>query len=356
MKVLVAGGGTGGHLYPGIALAEELRARGDAVEFVGTERGIEVRAVPRAGFPLRLITVSGLKSVGAAKLVSSLFKLPVSFLQCVALLRQARPDVVVGVGGYASGPVVMTAWIMRIPTVVLEQNSIPGFTNQVLGRVVGRVFGSFNGAASHFPAQKYVRAGNPIRAALASAATSRGHGILVLGGSQGAHALNVALPTALEVAFQQVPPVPVVHQAGEKDVAEVTAAYASRGIPATVSPFIDDMASAYAACRLCVCRAGATTCAELTTLGKPSVMIPFPQAADDHQTVNARELEEAGACVVVPQSDATPERLGTLVAQVLGDEARLDRMAQAALALGRPHAARQVADALHVMTDGGVRP
>ncbi|MEW5849024.1 MAG: undecaprenyldiphospho-muramoylpentapeptide beta-N-acetylglucosaminyltransferase [Myxococcota bacterium] len=346
MKVIIAGGGTGGHLYPGIALADEFKARGGEVMFVGTERGIETRAVPKAGYPLKLIDVSGIKRVGLVKTLSSLGKLPVSFFQCQAIISEFKPDVVVGVGGYASGPMVMVARTRGLTTAVLEQNSIPGVTNKILGKVVHKIFGSFEASAKFFPTHKFVRAGNPVRHALISAPAGQGTGILVLGGSQGARALNQVLPEALAYAFTQVPAVPVTHQTGEKDVEETKAAYARAGVTADVRPFIDDMAKAYADAKLCVCRAGATTCAELTALGRPSILIPFPQAADDHQTHNARELEQAGAAVLMAQSAATGETLGKVIVDLLKDEAKLKAMGEAARKLGRPHAAREIADAL----------
>ncbi len=353
MRLLVAGGGTGGHLYPGIALAEEFRARGAEVLFVGTERGIEVRAVPKAGFQLETINVSGLKRMGVVGTVTSLGKLPGSFLQARSILKRFKPDVVVGVGGYASGPMVMAASLSGVPTAVLEQNSVPGLTNRILGKVVKRVFGTFAASAGFFPSEKFVRAGNPIRAALLSAPVTAGTGILVLGGSQGAKALNERVPPALKFAFEKTRPVAVVHQTGEKDVEDTRKRYADVGVDATVTAFIDDMGAAYAAAGLCICRSGATTCAELTALGKPSILIPFPFAADDHQTSNAAELVDAAAAHLVKQDDATPERLGGLVAEMLGDADDLRVMADNARRLGKPRAAADIADALTALE---VRP
>lgn len=356
MRLLVAGGGTGGHLYPGIAVADEVRARGGEVLFVGTERGIEVKAVPKAGYALKLITVSGLKRVGATKLVQGLFRLPQSFVQCMSILREFKPDVVVGVGGYASGPLVMTAWMMGLPTAILEQNSIPGVTNKVLGRVVKRVFGSFARSGTYFPPATFVRVGNPVRAALLSAPRGEGQGVLVLGGSQGARVLNENVPAALKLAFDKLGrALPVTHQTGEKDLEATRQRYSDAGITADVRAFLDDMGAVYGAAQVCVCRSGATTCAELMALGKPSVLIPFEAAADDHQTHNARELAEAGAAVLLAQKDAQPQAIADALVSILSDGARQKAMADAALAHGKPHATRDIVDALAQLAGREVR-
>ena len=298
-----------------------------------------------------MIEVSGLKRVGLVNSLVSLALLPGSFFQSSAIISRFKPDVVVGVGGYASGPMVMGARLRGVPTAVLEQNSIPGFTNKVLGKVVERIFGTFDGASKFFPAKKYVRLGNPVRQAIVSRSSDTGEGILILGGSQGARALNESLPGALKAAFEKTAAVPVTHQTGEKDVDSTRAAYAAAGVNANVTAFIDDMGAAYAAARLCICRAGATTCSELTALGKASILIPFPFAADDHQTFNARELQDKGAAVLVPQSECNPEKLGGTIASLLGNQAQLDAMAAAAKSLGKPRAASDIADALYAMAN-----
>lgn len=353
MRLMIAGGGTGGHLFPGLALADEVAARGGQVMFVGTERGIEVRAVPQAGYQLELITVSGLKRVGAVKTVQGLMRLPVSFGQCVRLLRSFAPDAVVGVGGYASGPVVMTARLMGYATAILEQNSIPGLTNRVLGRFVHRVFASFEQSKRFFPSERFTRVGNPVRAALLATPRGDAAGVLVLGGSQGARVLNQVVPDALAKAFAATGrAVPVLHQTGEKDVAETQARYERAGVAATVSAFIEDMGKAYADAALCICRSGATTCAELTALGKPSLLIPFQFAADDHQTHNAQELVDGGAAVMVSQPEASVEKVAELAGGLLSDANRLAQMSAAALALGRPQATADIADGLTALVAG----
>jgi UDP-N-acetylglucosamine--N-acetylmuramyl-(pentapeptide) pyrophosphoryl-undecaprenol N-acetylglucosamine transferase len=355
MRVLIAGGGTGGHVYPGIALAEELRTRGCEIVFVGTENGLESRAVPLAGFDLRFIEASGLKRVGIRRMLAGLARLPRSFAQARNIISGFLPDVAVGVGGYASGPVVLTGRLMGVPAAVLEQNSIPGITNRILGRFVQKVFGTFQSSARYFPKGKFVRAGNPIRTDLICRGSGRGAAVVILGGSLGAHALNTVVPEALRVAFARLGPKPVIHQTGHQDLANTLSAYQQAGIAADVRAFIDDMASVYAQARLCICRAGATTCAELTALGKPAVLIPFPFAADDHQTCNAQELCNAGAAVMMTQSSASAVALGALIAELLGDEERLDRMALASLRMGRPGAAQEIADALGNLAGGHAR-
>ena len=350
MKVVVAGGGTGGHLFPGIALAEELRARGHEVIFVGTARGIEARVLPAEGWPLELIDVEGLKGRGAGGLLRGLGRVPRALAQSGTILARLAPSLVVGVGGYASGPVVLRAAMRRIPTAILEQNSVPGFTNRLLGRVVRRVCGAFPGAARYFPAQKYRLLGNPVRmkvrAAMAAPQTSAPRGLLVVGGSQGAHAVNELVAGALERLRARGVTLPVVHQTGAADRDGLVERYAAAGLEVDVRAFIDDMAGAYGAARLVVARAGASTLAELTALGVPSLLIPLPTAADDHQTANARDLEAAGAARILAQREATPESLADALSALLADDAGLAAMAAAARSLGRPDAHREIADAL----------
>ena len=352
MKVVVAGGGTGGHLFPGMAVAEELIARGHEVRFVGTARGIEARAVPQAGYALDLIDVGGLKGGGVGGLIKGLFRVPRALLQSWSLLRKHKPDLVIGVGGYASGPFVLAAALSGRPTAILEQNSVPGVTNRMLGRVVGVVFGAFDGAAKFFPTKKYRIVGNPVRKKVReklAGAQGQGTGVLVVGGSQGAHAVNELMCEAMQLLRKEGRAPSLVHQSGEKDAPELSRRYREAGVAVEVKPFIDDMAAAYRAAALVVCRAGASTLAELTALGLPSILIPFPQAADDHQTVNARELADKGAAKLLVQKDTTPAELGRVMRELLDDPAQLERMGQAARALGRPNAHAQIADALEIL-------
>jgi UDP-N-acetylglucosamine--N-acetylmuramyl-(pentapeptide) pyrophosphoryl-undecaprenol N-acetylglucosamine transferase len=364
-SVVIAGGGTGGHLFPGLALADELRSRGVRVSFVGTARGLEAKVVPQAGYPLSLIDVAGLKGKGISGTLRGLFRLPLSLVQSVRLLRHLRPSAVVGVGGYASGPVVLLAALLGIPTAILEQNSVPGITNRILGRVVRRVIIAFPGARRFFPEKAILPLGNPIRAAVLQAgnkslqqpapAPGAPLRVLVLGGSQGAHAVNELVAAAIETwakggpekQAQLTTQLSLRHQTGAKDRDAVQARYRALGLgeaQARAEEFISDMGAAYAACDLVVGRAGATTLAELTAIGRPALLIPFPQAADDHQTENARFLVDEGAALLFPQATTTPAALCDELQRLCSDRARLAEMAARCRTLGRPDAAQAIAD------------
>ena len=355
MRLLVAGGGTGGHLFPGLALGEEVKTRHprNDVLFVGSPRGIEVRAVPRAGFPLELIDIGPLKRQGALGLVKGLFRLPLAMQQSIRILRRFDPDVVVGVGGYASGPVVLAAFLLGIPRAIQEQNALPGFTNRTLGRFAQAIFIAFDEARASFPAGRTHLLGNPIRRAfldnyLHTKAPGERLSLLVTGGSQGAHVLNLRVAQAIEkLAPDLGPRLSIQHQTGTKDLEEVTARYqklAATGLQWQASAFIDDMAQAYAAADLLVCRAGATTIAELTVCKKPAILVPFPFAADDHQTVNARSVVQAGAALLMPEATLTGDSLAAELRALEQDRARLVRMSRQSAVLGRPEAAREIAD------------
>src|SRR5438874_5073327 len=356
MRMLIAGGGTGGHLFPGLALAEEVKTRHprNEVLFVGTARGLETRIVPKNGFRLELIEVSPLKRQGTRGTLRGLFRLPRSVWQSSRILRRFDPDVVVGVGGYASGPVVMTAWMMRIPTAVQEQNALPGFTNRALGHFASACFVAFEEARSAFPASRTYLLGNPIRRAFldnylhSKEPSGERLSILVTGGSQGAHVLNFRVAEAMEILAPALGPrLRIVHQAGEKDSAEIARRYQAlqgSGLEAQATPFIDDMASAYAQADLLVCRAGATTIAELTVCKKPAILVPFPFAADDHQTVNASSMVRNGAAVLIQEKDLTGQKLADEIRALESDRTRLGRMSRASGLLGRPGAAREIAE------------
>jgi UDP-N-acetylglucosamine--N-acetylmuramyl-(pentapeptide) pyrophosphoryl-undecaprenol N-acetylglucosamine transferase len=366
MRVLIAGGGTGGHLYPGIAIAEEVTARpGGEVLFVGTARGLEARAVPAAGYPLELLQVSGLKRMGLGATLRGLGRLPGALGRSLAILRRFRPDVVLGVGGYASGPLVLAAALTGRPTALQEQNSVPGFTNRVLGRFVRRAFIAFPEAAARFPAGKSLATGNPVRRAfLAGARAAAGAGapgpggrVLVVGGSQGARAVNdLVLGAAQEWARAGCLPA-LVHQTGGADAERMTGAYDAIAGPDAglrgriqVRPFIDDMVAAYAAADLVIARAGAMTLAELAILGKPALLIPLPTAADDHQSKNAAAFAAAGAALVLPQGDTSAVQLARTVTTLLGDPERRGAMAGAMSARARPSAAKDIVDELQALS------
>ena len=350
MRLVIAGGGTGGHLFPGIAVAEALLDVDpqSQVLFVGTERGIEARAVPKAGFEVKFIEVGGLKRMGLKKRLTTLAQLPSSLFASRAILREFRADAVLGVGGYASGPVLVAARTLGLPTAVCEQNSVPGVTNKLLARIVDRVFVTFDASRAFFPSSKTQLVGNPVRRAFRQAAArdapsvERGL-VFTFGGSQGARPLNEGAPAALALLHARGKDVRALHQAGKDDVDTVGAAYAKGGVPAEVTPFIDDMVSAYRRAHVVICRAGATSCAELTALGVPAILVPFPQAADDHQTKNARDLERAGACVLLPQSEMTPERLADEIARLLDSDDTRGKLAAGARAAGKLDAGDVVA-------------
>jgi UDP-N-acetylglucosamine--N-acetylmuramyl-(pentapeptide) pyrophosphoryl-undecaprenol N-acetylglucosamine transferase len=351
VRLLVAGGGTGGHVFPGIALAQEVVGRHPAndVVFVGTSRGLEATAVPRAGFPLELVDVRGLKGKGLLGVVAGLLRLPIALAQSWRILRRWAPDAVVGVGGYASGPVVLAARLMGLPTAIQEQNAIPGLTNRILGHVVQFVFTAFPEAGRHFPARKVQMLGSPIRRSLlenymrpVKKTDARLH-LLVFGGSQGAHALNMRVIEALPHLADLRERLRVTHQTGARDREQVERGYRACGFAPDVREFISDMSAAYADSDLVVCRAGATTLAELTVCKRPSILVPFPAAADNHQLWNARSLVDAGAAVMIEERDLTGELLAAEIRRLLLDPAARDRMERAAGRLGAPQAASEIA-------------
>jgi UDP-N-acetylglucosamine--N-acetylmuramyl-(pentapeptide) pyrophosphoryl-undecaprenol N-acetylglucosamine transferase len=351
MRVLIAGGGTGGHLFPGIALAEELvtRHHKNDVVFVGTDRGLEARVVPAAGYKLETIRVHGLKGMGFARILKALIALPAAFFASWRILRKYRPDVVVGVGGYSSGPVVMAAWMQRIPTAVQEQNARPGITNRILGKFARAVFIAFDEARQFFPNRKVYLVGNPIRRALLdnylrSRAKHEHFTVLVFGGSLGALGINNRMIEALDHLTDLKAELRFVHQTGKNDLDRVKKAYDEKGYSAEVLEFIDDMSGAYARAELVICRAGAITLAELTVSKKASILIPFPFAADNHQELNARALVDAGAALMFRESELTGHALADQIRALMADPQRLVRMEKASGVLGRPEAAKELAD------------
>lgn len=351
MRVLIAGGGTGGHLFPGIALAEEVSTRhsGNEVVFVGTDRGLEARVVPAAGYTLETIPARGLKGMGPLKLLQGLLALPRAFVRSWRILRRYRPDVVVGVGGYASGPVVLAAWMQRVPTAVQEQNALPGFTNKILGWFVGAVFVAFEEARRYFPSRKVHLIGNPIRRKLMdnylrSRVAHERFCVLVFGGSLGAKGVNARVLEALDHLGELRDQLHFVHQTGKNDLEMVRRGYQERGFSAEVVEFIEDMSGAYARADLVVCRAGATTLAELTVCKKAAILIPFPYAADNHQEVNAAAMVAGGAAVMFRESELTGPRLAEELRALKLNPERLRRMEKQAGLLGRPEAAKELAD------------
>jgi UDP-N-acetylglucosamine--N-acetylmuramyl-(pentapeptide) pyrophosphoryl-undecaprenol N-acetylglucosamine transferase len=344
MRAILAGGGTGGHVIPALAIANEIKkSHGAEVLFIGTARGIENRLVPAAGYPLQLVRVGALKNVSLMTRAKTAFDLPRAVWDASRMLNEFAPDVVIGVGGYASGPAMLAAVVKHIPTLAFEPNVVPGFANRVVARFV-------SGAAVHFEeTAKYFRhaevTGVPVRQAFFEIPAKR-RGVptlLVFGGSQGAHAINEAMIRCLPELRRQAPGMHIIHQTGERDYNDALAAYASLGQSAEVFKFIEDMPAAFARADLVVCRSGASTVAEITAAGKPAIFVPFPRAADDHQRVNAEALARVGAAVVVEESKLEGVWLAETIATLLSDPRRLAEMSQAARGLAHPNAARDIA-------------
>jgi len=360
MRLIIAGGGTGGHLFPGIAVAEEFLSRDPAnqVLFVGSSQGIEARTVPRLGYQLELISAAGIKGKGSLAKLQGAAMLLYGYAQSRTILRDYRPDLVMGVGGYASLPMVLAARGLQVPRFVHEQNALPGMSNKLLAKVADRVFISLDEAAKYFPPDKTVLTGNPLRRQILEQLAGNqgqraGHetgqdqpfNLFIFGGSQGAHALNVALPQALAtLENEQRSRLQVTHQTGEKDYEPVCAAYRAAGIAADVRPFIDDMASQYRRADLIVCRAGATTIAEVTALGKACLFIPFPHATDDHQRKNAEALLKKGACELLLEQEMSGNGLATAITRLMDDPGELQRIGTNAAGLGRRDAAQVIVD------------
>jgi len=355
MRVLIAGGGTGGHVIPALAVARELKARyGAEVLFVGTARGMENRLVPQAGFSLELVRVGALKNVSLATRVKTLFDLPRAIFHSRRIIRRFRPDVVIGVGGYASGPAMAAAILGRVPTLAFEPNLIPGFANKIVGRRVTAAAVHFEQTTKYFRNARVV--GVPVRPEFFNvSAQAQNHPptLLVFGGSLGAHAINQAVAAAIPEVQRRLPALRVIHQTGERDYNDVQAAYSRAGISAEVSAFIDNMPQAFARADLLVCRSGASTVAEITAAGKPAVFIPFPRAADDHQRRNAEAITDAGAAVLIPESELTAQKLAQTVTELLSDPGRLQAMAAKARTLGHKNAAAEMAEmAMNLTTKG----
>jgi len=344
MRVLLAGGGTGGHLFPAVALAQRLLETDPAarVLFVGTARGLEARLLPQLDLPLQTIDIQGLVGKDLRTKLALVPKLAKSLAQSRGILKAFRPDVVVGVGGYASGPVLLAAQLMRIPTLIHEQNAWPGLTNRMLARWADRVCLSFPETDRAFHLGRTMLTGNPLRKGMDSCPPlpmGNPH-LLVFGGSQGARAINDAMLEALPVLEEMRGSLSVVHQTGEADCERVKARYAEAGWEKVeVVPFIHDMAAAYARAHLVVSRSGATTIAELTACGRPGLLVPYPYAAGGHQAANAESLAKNGAVMVLPQGELGGGRFAGLLRDLLGDRDLLERMARSAFAMGRRGAA-----------------
>jgi UDP-N-acetylglucosamine--N-acetylmuramyl-(pentapeptide) pyrophosphoryl-undecaprenol N-acetylglucosamine transferase len=359
-RMIVAGGGTGGHLFPGIAVAQAFLSHNldNQVLFVNAGRPLEVGVLNRLGWPFETISIEGIKGRGIWNQLKAAFKIPRAVWRSIRIIRSYSPHLVIGVGGYSAGPVVLAAWIMRVPTALHEQNQLPGLTNRLLRRIVDRIYLTFDDPDRRFAPHKTVITGNPVRdefimlgAEAAAAKTPDAFHLLILGGSQGAHAINQAMADAA-ARLAEMPGLQVVHQTGLDDEAWVAETYRSAGVPAVVRPFFDDMAERYRQADLIVCRAGATTVAEITVLGRAAIFVPFPFAADDHQTRNAQALVAAGAAQMIRQSELTGAVLADAIEACMRDRTRLNEMAAKTLLLGRPEAALTIVRDIYELLDG----
>ena len=347
-RVLIIAGGTGGHVFPALAVAEVLRAQGFEVLWMGTRAGLEAEVVPKAGIPISFIAISGLRGKGWISWLLAPYKLSIAFFQSLLLITKLKPALVLGMGGFVSGPGGFSAWLLDKPLIIHEQNAVPGLTNRLLARLATKVLEGFPGS---FPAERQaVHTGNPVRAAIAALPAPHQRlrersgplRLLVLGGSLGAQALNELVPKSLQGLRSEQRP-EVWHQTGTRNSQAAEYLYRQSAIHARLSPFIEDMAAAYAWADLVLCRAGALTIAELACAGVASILVPYPHAADNHQTYNARYLADAGAAILVPQVQLTPSYLAQLLARFHKSPDRLLDMAEAARDRALPDAASKVA-------------
>jgi len=358
VRGIIAGGGTGGHLFPGLAIAREICKRSEKAEllFVTGRRKMELDILDRTGFLQSSIDVEGLKGRGWFKGLRALVKLPLSFFQSFSIIRGFSPNIVIGVGGYSSGPVCMVARLMGIPSAIHEQNSYPGLTNRLLCRVVDRVFISFEESRGHFPGGSLLLTGNPIREELLKGETTieeqkETFTILILGGSQGARAINRSVVATLKILKERGKAPGVIHQTGKTDYEEVVEAYGREGVKGEIQPFIEDMGRAYYQADLVISRAGATTVSELAALGKPSILIPYPYAANRHQETNAQMLVRAGGAEMMLEEALSGRRLAGSLMRYMNDRPALTEMGQRARKVGRGDAAGIIVDKLMEMIE-----
>ncbi|MDR2548832.1 MAG: undecaprenyldiphospho-muramoylpentapeptide beta-N-acetylglucosaminyltransferase [Desulfobulbus sp.] len=351
MRLIVAGGGTGGHLFPGIAVATAVRERlpESRVLFIGTSRLLDQQALAGLGFELAALECGGVKGLAWAARLRSLALMPKAVIAALEMLRRFQPDLVFGVGGYVTGPVLLAAKLLRIPIAIHEQNSVPGMANRLAGKLADLVLISLP-CTPPFPPRKTIQTGNPLRREILTAAGRKKEAaavptVLVLGGSQGAHRVNVLMMAAVEKLQAQHIPFRLIHQTGEADREQVTNCYAQLGVEAEVSAFIRDMAGVYGRADLAVSRAGATTCAELAAMGLPALLIPYPFAADDHQATNGEYYAKGGGCRLLRESGLTGEILAGAISEYLQNRAELHTMAADMKAMAMPDATEQIVDA-----------
>jgi UDP-N-acetylglucosamine--N-acetylmuramyl-(pentapeptide) pyrophosphoryl-undecaprenol N-acetylglucosamine transferase len=356
LKLLIAGGGTGGHVFPAMAVAREWISRGKErqVVFVGTQRGIEARLIPEAGFPLETIRSAGLKGIGGVKLVRNVAKLVPSMLDSFSILRRHKFVAALGVGGYAAGPVMLAAVLRGLPTVVFEPNAEPGFTNRVLAGMVKRIATAYEAPTKRW-GRKATLTGIPVRPEFFSIPARlpvEPFHILITGGSQGASIINRTLISAVDLIFPQKNRISIVHQTGERDYNAVREAYARREINAEVLPFIGNMSERFSQADLIVCRAGAITAAEVAAAGRVAIFIPFGASTDSHQLRNAQEMQRAGAARVITEPELTAERLTQEIFSVLDHPAELQAMAARGRSLSKPRAVQDIVNLIDGLVEG----
>lgn len=355
MKVMIMAGGTGGHVFPALAVAQALRDRGHEVVWMGAPDSFEARVVPQHAIPMEYVRIAGLRGKGLLKLLWAPLLLSRAVLQAMSILRRQRPDVTLGMGGFASGPGGLAAWLQRRPLLIHEQNAVAGVTNRALSRLARQALQAF---PETFPHGRGHTVGNPVRAALARLPLPQERllgrsgplRVLVIGGSQGARALNERVPAAIQKLSPQARP-QLRHQAG-RTMAVAQAAYQRCGVEAEISAFIEDMAEAYAWADLVICRAGASTIAELAAVGCAAILVPFPAAVDDHQTRNGEHLVAAGAAVLVPEMHLSADKLAALLSELAADRPRLLAMAAAARSLAKPAAVSTIVHCLEAQVQG----
>lgn len=346
MKAVLAGGGTGGHVIPALAIAQELKTRlGAEVIFIGTSRGIENRLVPISGFELKLIEVGALNRVSFATRLKTMTALPRAVFASSSIISEFKPDIVIGVGGYASGPAMLAAGLRRIPTLIFEPNVVPGFANRIVAPLATAAAVHFQETCRYF--RKCTVTGVPVRQRffeIQPRQMTDNPSLLLFGGSQGSHILNTVLVQSLRELASRVPGLHIVHQTGEKEYESVTKAYLDAGISAEISPFIDNMSAAFANADLLVCRSGASTVAEVTAAGKPALFVPFAGAADNHQFKNAELLAKNNAALVIEEKDLNTAGFAQAIIALLNDRSRLRSMSDAAKKLSHPNAAAHIAE------------
>ena len=355
IRLIVTGGGTGGHLFPGISLAQAMLRTypGCEVLFIGSERKVDKAALSDIGFETTAIKSQGIKGKSFLAILKALFQQPLALWEAARIIRKFKPDLVFGVGGYVTGPVILAARLMGVTTCIHEQNSIPGLANKLLGYIANKIFVSLPGSEKYFPAEKTILSGNPVRdniikASMKAKRTSSQEPctLLILGGSQGARRLNSLMLEAVENCLAKLSPSPfIIHQTGGHDEDQVRKKYAELGLNARVQAFYSDMAEIYSQADLIISRAGATTLAELTIFHKPVILIPYPYAADNHQEINGRYLVDAGAGIMFKQADLTGEKLGMEIKRVLGDKEVLVQMAKNSGILAKPEATETIVNA-----------